>query len=44
VPWYPGQSLSWKKCYGETVDRAVKEVNRPMLTALHQKRVSVASR
>ncbi len=42
--WYPGVRASWNKCYEETVDRAVKDVNRPMLTGLHQKRISVARR
>lgn len=34
----------WEACYEETVEAAVKQVDRPMLTALHMRWIGVASR
>jgi UrcA family protein len=33
---------AWKKCYVDATERAVRQVNLPTLTALHQSRTSSA--
>src|SRR4029450_2349608 len=35
-PWVPGSKWAWKSCYEATVNRAVVQVNRPTVTALHR--------
>lgn len=42
--WYPRIEEKWNACYEETVESAVKQVDRPMLTVLHERFISVASR
>ena len=42
--WYPNARTAWKRCYNVTVDHAVKEVNAPMLTAVHGRAINVAAR
>jgi UrcA family protein len=42
--WYPGVPQKWNACYDETVASAVRQIDRPMLTALYERRLSVASR
>jgi UrcA family protein len=43
--WYPGNRNKYRECYRKTVDAAVKHVDQPMLTSLHeQQRTMVASR
>jgi len=42
--WDSSRWQAWKVCYNETIDVMVKRVNRPMLTAVHEQSISVASR
>jgi UrcA family protein len=42
--WYPGKARAVRDCLNATVDRAVKQINRPTLTAMHEHVVSLASR
>jgi UrcA family protein len=35
-PWDASREQTYKRCYSGTVDKAVAQVNRPQLTALHQ--------
>ncbi|HZF26060.1 MAG TPA: UrcA family protein [Steroidobacteraceae bacterium] len=35
-PWDASREETFKRCYSATVDKAVSQVNRPQLTALHQ--------
>ena len=37
-PWVPGGKWAWKRCYEATVNRAVAQVNRPAVAALHRNR------
>jgi UrcA family protein len=42
--WYPGVPEKWNACYEETVASAIRQVDRPMLTALYERHPTVASR
>jgi UrcA family protein len=42
--WYPGQRQKWQTCYRTAVENAIRKVNRPVLTALHEQQVRVAHR
>lgn len=42
--WYPGVPKKWNACYEETVASAIRQVDRPMLTALYARHLTVASR
>lgn len=42
--WYPGVPEKWNACYEETVATAIRQVDRPMLTALYARHLTVASR
>ncbi|HKE44859.1 MAG TPA: UrcA family protein [Steroidobacteraceae bacterium] len=35
-PWDASREETFKRCYSATLDKAVAQVNRPQLTALHQ--------
>ena len=35
-PWDASREETFKRCYSATVDKAVAQVNRPQLSALHQ--------
>jgi UrcA family protein len=42
--WDKSRWSSWKACYGATVDRAVTQIDQPLLTALHERSKRVAGR
>ena len=42
--WYPGVPEKWKACYEETLASAIRQIDRPMLTALYARHLTVASR
>ena len=35
--WDSSRSVKWKLCYAASIDTAVKKVNQPLLTALHER-------
>jgi UrcA family protein len=37
--WDSSALQNWRSCYRATIDHAVRQINRPELTALHQKTI-----
>lgn len=42
--WDAGRWAKWKVCYNQAVETAVREVNQPALTAVHNRLIAIARR